>query len=165
MAQIPTDNLAPLHLHVPEPKFRPGDKADFSDIAVPEVDALSRPDEAAKPTDIHAFSYGLVRVLDDDNQARGSWNPGLDADRLRLMLRKMLTLRAFDDRMFRAQRQGKTSFYMKSFGEEATSVATTMALHNDDMCFPSYRQQGILITRDYPLIEMMNQIYSNRGTS
>ena len=55
--------------------------------------------------------------------AKGSWNPGLDADKLRLMLRNMLTLRAFDDRMFRAQRQGKTSFYMKSFGEEATSVA------------------------------------------
>ncbi len=163
MAQRPKDNLAPLTLHVPEPKFRPGDKADFSDIIVPAVDALSRPDEAVKPADIHDFAYGLVRVLDDDNLAKGSWNPGLDADRLRLMLRKMLTLRAFDDRMFRAQRQGKTSFYMKSYGEEATSVATTMALHNDDMCFPSYRQQGILVTRDYPLIEMMNQIYSNRG--
>jgi 2-oxoisovalerate dehydrogenase E1 component alpha subunit len=157
------DNLAPLHLHVPEPKFRPGDKADFSDIIVPEVDAISRPDEHASPADIHALAYGLVRVLGDDNQAVGSWNPGLDADTLRAMLRKMLLLRAFDDRMFRAQRQGKTSFYMKSFGEEATSVATTMALHSDDMCFPSYRQQGILITRDYPLVDMMNQIYSNSG--
>jgi 2-oxoisovalerate dehydrogenase E1 component alpha subunit len=161
--QRPNDNLAPLHLHVPEPKFRPGDKADFSDVVVPPVDAIARPDEAVKPADIHPLAYGLVRVLGDDNQATGSWNPGLDADKLRLMLRKMLTLRAFDDRMFRAQRQGKTSFYMKSYGEEATSVATTMALQRDDMCFPSYRQQGILITRDYPLIEMMNQIYSNRG--
>ena len=44
-------------------------------------------------------------------------DPGLDADTLRAMLRKMLLLRAFDDRMFRAQRQGKTSFYMKSFGD------------------------------------------------
>lgn len=161
--QRPKDNLAPLHLHVPEPKFRPGDKADFSDIVVPPVDAIARPDEAVKPADIHSLAYGLVRVLGDDHQATGSWNPGLDADKLRLMLRKMLTLRAFDDRMFRAQRQGKTSFYMKSYGEEATSVATTMALQRDDMCFPSYRQQGILVTRDYPLIEMMNQIYSNRG--
>lgn len=161
--QRPKDNLAPLHLHVPEPKFRPGDKADFSDIVVPPVDAIARPDEAVKPADIHSLAYGLVRVLGDHHQATGSWNPGLDADKLRLMLRKMLTLRAFDDRMFRAQRQGKTSFYMKSYGEEATSVATTMALQRDDMCFPSYRQQGILVTRDYPLIEMMNQIYSNRG--
>ena len=58
----------------------------------------------------------------------GRWNPGLDADTLRRMLRNMLTVRAFDDRMFRAQRQGKTSFYMKCTGEEATSVATAMAL-------------------------------------
>jgi 2-oxoisovalerate dehydrogenase E1 component alpha subunit len=163
MAQHNKDNLAPLHLHVPEPKFRPGDTPDFSDVVVPPVDAISRPDEHVRPADIHPLAYGLVRVLDDNNQAKGSWNPGLDADKLRLMLRKMLTVRAFDDRMFRAQRQGKTSFYMKSFGEEATSVATTMALHREDMCFPSYRQQGILITRDYPLVDMMNQIYSNRG--
>jgi 2-oxoisovalerate dehydrogenase E1 component alpha subunit len=163
MAQNNKDNLAPLRLHVPEPKFRPGDIADFSDVVVPAVDAIPRPDEHAQPTDIHPLAYGLVRVLDDDHQAKGSWNPGLDPDKLRLMLRKMLTVRAFDDRMFRAQRQGKTSFYMKSFGEEATSVATTMALHRDDMCFPSYRQQGILITRDYPIVDMMNQIYSNRG--
>lgn len=87
----------------------------------------------------------------------------MDADKLRLMLRNMMLLRAFDDRMFRAQRQGKTSFYMKSTGEEATSIATTMALAPDDMCFPSYRQQGILLTRGYPLVEMMNQIYSNSG--
>ncbi len=35
--QRPKDNLAPLHLHVPEPKFRPGDKADFSDVIVPRL--------------------------------------------------------------------------------------------------------------------------------
>ncbi|MBL7372565.1 3-methyl-2-oxobutanoate dehydrogenase (2-methylpropanoyl-transferring) subunit alpha, partial [Escherichia coli] len=28
---------------------------------------------------------------------------------------------------------------------------------------PSYRQQGILITRGYPIVQMMNQIYSNRA--
>ncbi len=155
-------NLEHLRLHIPEPKFRPGDEADFSDIAIPEVDAITRPDETSVPADIRALAYGLVRVLDDDHQAKGSWNPGLDAEQLRLMLRNMMLTRAFDDRMFRAQRQGKTSFYMKSTGEEATSVATAMALAGDDMCFPSYRQQGILITRGYPLVKMMNQIYSNR---
>src|SRR3546814_10841407 len=91
--------------------------------------------------------YGLVRVLDFDGQAKGPWNPNLAPDRLRTMLRYMMLLRAFDDRMFRAQRQGKPSFYMKSTGEEATSVASTMAIDRSDMCFPSYRQQGILIAR------------------
>ena len=158
-----SDNLPPLSLHIPEPKFRPGDVADFSNVSVPAVGALARPDIAAQPADMRDLAYGLVRVLDTDGVASGPWNPRLSPDRLRTMLRYMLLLRAFDDRMFRAQRQGKTSFYMKSTGEEAVSVAATMALYRDDMCFPSYRQQGILITRDYPLVEMMNQIYSNRG--
>jgi hypothetical protein len=69
MAQAPKNNLAPLHLHIPEPKFRPGDVADFSDIIVPEVDANPRPDEHVMPADIHPLAYGLVRVLGDDHQA------------------------------------------------------------------------------------------------
>lgn len=156
-------NLAPLQLHIPEPKFRPGDDADFSDILVPSVDSIPKPDESAAPATMQELAYGLVRVLDHDHHAKGSWNPGLEPELLRTMLRNMLLTRAFDDRMFRAQRQGKTSFYMKSTGEEATSVATAMALASDDMCFPSYRQQGVLITRGCPIVAMMNQIYSNRS--
>jgi 2-oxoisovalerate dehydrogenase E1 component alpha subunit len=51
------------------------------------------------------------------------------------MLRAMALTRAFDDRMFRAQRQGKTSFYMKSLGEEAVSIAAAFALDDEDMLF------------------------------
>jgi 2-oxoisovalerate dehydrogenase E1 component alpha subunit len=36
-----------------------------------------------------------------------------------------------------------------------------MILSREDMGFPTYRQQGLLIARDYPLATMMNQIYSN----
>ncbi|KQM98836.1 3-methyl-2-oxobutanoate dehydrogenase (2-methylpropanoyl-transferring) subunit alpha [Sphingomonas sp. Leaf25] len=156
-------NLPRLALHVPEPKFRPGDAVDFADVAVPPAGAQPRPDTAAPADQFHALSYTLVRVLDEQGQAVGPWNPRLDPDVLRRMLRNMAMVRAFDERMFRAQRQGKTSFYMKCTGEEAIAVAGTMALDRDDMTFPSYRQQGILIARDYPLVEMMNQIYSNRG--
>src|SRR3569832_59257 len=73
----------------------------------------------------------------------------------------MLITRVFDASLFRAQRQGMTTFYMKSTGEEAVSVAQAYALDRNDMCFTSYRQQGILIARGYPLVDMMNQIYSN----
>jgi 2-oxoisovalerate dehydrogenase E1 component alpha subunit len=109
------------------------------------------------------LAYGLVRVLDEEHQAGGPWDPRLSDDQLLEMLRTMALTRAFDERMFRAQRQGKTSFYMKCTGEEATSVAAAFALDREDMCFPSYRQQGILFARGYPMIEMMNQIFSNSG--
>ncbi|HUH40728.1 MAG TPA: thiamine pyrophosphate-dependent dehydrogenase E1 component subunit alpha, partial [Castellaniella sp.] len=59
------------------------------------------------------------------------------------------------------QRQKKTSFYMQSLGEEAVSTAQVLALRDGDMYFPSYRQQAILITRDYSLVEMICQIFSN----
>ena len=156
-------NKPALALHVPEPKYRPGDTADFSHIDIGEAGALSRPDEASAPADMSDFAYSLVRVLGEDNQAHGAWDPKLDADTLRTMLGNMALVRAFDERMFRGQRQGKTSFYMKCTGEEATSVAAGMALASDDMVFPSYRQQGILISRGYPLVDMINQIYSNKA--
>ncbi|MBK5264492.1 MAG: 3-methyl-2-oxobutanoate dehydrogenase (2-methylpropanoyl-transferring) subunit alpha [Alphaproteobacteria bacterium] len=156
-------NLPPLNLHVPEPRFRPGDTVDFSDLDIEAAGTTRRPDETTCPADMRDLAYGLVRVLDDEYRAVGSWDPRLDGDTLLRILRAMALTRAFDERMFRAQRQGKTSFYMKCTGEEAVAVAAAFALHRDDMCFPSYRQQGLLIARDWPLVDMMNQIYSNRA--
>ncbi len=155
-------NLPPLELYVPEPKFRPGDDADFSDIEILAAGETPRPDVAVSHSEIHDHAYGLVRVLDDEHNAVGPWDPKLDPDTLRKMLRAMALTRAYDERMFRAQRQGKTSFYMKCTGEEAVAVAGTFALDRDDMTFPSYRQQGILIARDWSLVDMMNQVYSNK---
>ncbi len=156
-------NLPKLALHVPEPRFRPGDTVDFAAVDVPPAGAARRPDTADAAADFHELAYTMVRVLDESGQAVGPWNPRLSPDTLRTILRDMVRLRAFDERMFRAQRQGKTSFYMKATGEEAVAVAAAHALDADDMCFPSYRQQGLLIARGCPLVDMMNQIYSNTG--
>ena len=156
-------NRPQLALHVPEPKFRPGDTVDFSHLPVPEAGAQPRPDEACPAAETNPLCIDLIRVLGEDHQAHGPWNPGLAPEQLRAILRDMALTRAFDERMYRGQRQGKTSFYMKCTGEEATSIAAAHALASDDMVFPSYRQQGILIARGYPLLEMINQIYSNRG--
>ena len=162
-SEHPRANLKPLSLHVPEPKFRPGDAVDFGAVDVPPAGSARRPDTADKAQSFSDLAYTMVRVLDEDNRAVGPWDPKLSPDAMRRMLRNMALVRAFDERMFRAQRQGKTSFYMKSLGEEAVSIGAAAALADDDMCFPSYRQQGILISRGCPLVDMMNQIYSNNG--
>ena len=156
-------NAPRLELHVPEPPFRPGDTPDFSSLKIPAAGSAPRPDIAVAAAETHPLTTTLVRVLDEDNQAVGPWDPKLDADTLRKMLRDMVTVRIFDDRMYRSQRQGKTSFYMKCTGEEAIAVAAQTALDGEDMHFPTYRQQGLLIARGYPLTAMMNQIYSNKG--
>jgi 2-oxoisovalerate dehydrogenase E1 component alpha subunit len=156
-------NRPKLALHVPEPPFRPGDTPDFSTLQIPAAGAAPRPDVAVSAAETHSLTTALIRVLGDDNEAVGPWDPKLDPDTLRKMLRDMVTVRIFDDRMYRSQRQGKTSFYMKCTGEEAIAVAAQAALDREDMHFPTYRQQGLLVARGYPLTEMMNQIYSNKG--
>jgi 2-oxoisovalerate dehydrogenase E1 component alpha subunit len=131
-------NLPPLALHVPEPPYRPGDPVDYSWLEIPAAGTAPRPDENCATEATHPLCQGLIRVLDDEHRAVGPWDPRLDPETLRRMLRTMALTRAFDDRMYRGQRQGKTSFYMKCTGEEATSVASAFALADDDMVFPSY---------------------------
>ena len=148
-------------LHIPQPARRPGQVPEFAHLALSDAGEVARPDVSTQPKAMRELAYGLVRVLDDQGSAVGPWAPDIDPETLQRGLRAMLLTRAFDDRMYRAQRQGKTSFYMKCTGEEAVACAQALALGPHDMCFPTYRQQGLLITRGYPLVAMMNQIYSN----
>lgn len=156
-------NLSKPSLHIPAPRTRPGEAPDFHHILVPEAGSVRRPDTAADPADMRDLAFDLIRVLNFDHQAVGPWNPRLDAEKLRKTLRLMVLDRIFEERMFQAQRQGKISFFMSGLGEEAIGIAHALALSKDDMCFTSYRQQGLLIARGCPIIEMMNQLYSNLG--
>src|SRR6202522_2768703 len=148
-------------LHLPKPPARPGEKPDFSYVHLSPAGAVSRPEVSAKVRDLGPLAAELVRVLDDNHDAVGPWHPHLDPEELRVGLRHMLLTRLYDDRMQRTQRAGKISFYMRSLGEEAVSVAQCMALKPGDMLFPSYRNQGLHIARGTSLVDMMCQLLSN----
>ena len=150
-----------LRLHIPAARYRPGDVSDFKHLALMGAGEARRPPPEAKAPETQDLATGLVRVIDDAGEARGPWAPNLDAAALERGLRAMLLTRIFDDRMFKAQRQGKTPFYLKCTGEEAIAVAQAHALDKDDMLFPTYRQQGLLIARGWPILDMMCQIYVN----
>src|SRR4029079_9663419 len=93
-------NAPKLELHVPEPPFRPGDTPDFSKLDIPAAGSAPRPDVTASPAETHPLTTALVRVLGDDHRPVGPWDPKLDANTLRKMLRDMVTVRIFDDRMY-----------------------------------------------------------------
>ena len=76
----------------------------------------------------------MIRVLDDMGDAVGDWAGELSAEQLRKGLRDMMLTRAFDARMLLSQRQGKTSFYITSLGEEAVACAHRMALSKPATC-------------------------------
>jgi hypothetical protein len=113
----------------------PGRSARFQLRALSPAGAVSRPDVNARARDI-AFAVGRTGA-----RARrcrhgvGPWHPHLDPADLQIGLRHMLLTRLFDDRMQRMQRAGKISFYIRSLGEEAVSVAQCMALRPATCCF------------------------------
>ncbi|MEK7265800.1 MAG: thiamine pyrophosphate-dependent enzyme [Pseudomonadota bacterium] len=152
---------SPLSLFVPEPECRPGDHPDFGEMLIPEAGAVRMPPVDVEPLHIHDLAYSVIRVLNDDGEAVGPWAGQLSDEELLEGLRHMMTVRAFDARMFMAQRQGKTSFYMQALGEEAVACAFRKAMSKGDMNFPTYRQHGLLIAGGYSIYTMMNQIYSN----
>ncbi len=157
----------PLSLFVPEPGCRPGDEPDFSDFKIPKAGEVRMPEVDAKPETMRDMAFSIIRILNKNGEAVGPWVDNLWADNLcdeekKRGLNHMMILRALDERMLNAQRQGKTSFYIQSLGEEAVSCAFQMALKKGDMNFPTYRQSGLLIANNYPLEMMINQIYSNK---
>jgi len=139
-------------LQIPRPSARPGDEPDFSYLELSPAGAVDKPAIGARTRDIEYLSSGLVRVLDDDHEAKGPWDPNLDPEQLQVALRWMMLNRVFDERMWQIQRQGR---------EEAISIAQGMALRAGDMCFPSYRNQGLYMYRGMKLVDMMCQCLSN----
>ncbi|MFT0182168.1 thiamine pyrophosphate-dependent enzyme [Pseudomonas benzopyrenica] len=151
----------PLRLHVPEPSGRPGRPTDFSYLQLCPAGRAERPPVDVAPVDTRELATQLIRILDEEGRAVGPWASEEAPELLLQGLRAMLKTRLFDARMLKAQRQKKLSFYMQCLGEEAIAVGQTLALRPDDMHFPTYRQQGILIAREAPLDEMICQLLSN----
>lgn len=154
-----------LRFHVPEPTGRPGCNTDFSYLHVSAAGEIRRPPVDTTPLDTSDLAYGLIRVLDEEGNAVGPWAPEISADNLRRGLRVMMKTRIFDARMVIAQRQKKMSFYMQSLGEEAIGAAHSFALAPGDMCFPTYRQQSLLLARekDVSMSELICQLMSNEA--
>jgi|TARA_B110000438_G_scaffold28645_1_gene27688 2-oxoisovalerate dehydrogenase E1 component alpha subunit len=147
-------------LQIPDAPHRPGDSPRFEkwnwspeDLKLLEIDC------SVDETKDHAV--GLVRVLNDNNEAKGEWNPNLDSEELIIGLEHMLRLRIFDERMMKMQRTGKLSFYMRSYGEEAIAIAQTMALETQDWLFPTYRQPGAQFVRGRDMISMICHCIGN----
>ena len=148
-------------IHVPDAPFRPGEEASFENWPWKPGD-LPMPD----PKNCHFqdtvdLANGLVRVLDDDGNASGEWDPGLTSEQLLSGLEHMVRLRIFDDRMMKMQRTGLLSFYMRSLGEEAIAIAQTMALEEQDWIFPSYRQPGAQFVRGRDMVSMICHCIGN----
>ena len=73
----------------------------------------------------------------------------------------MVKVNSMDSILYNIQRQGRISFYMTSFGEEATHIGSAKALNLTDTLFLQYREQGTLLWRGFSIEQCINQCFGN----
>jgi 2-oxoisovalerate dehydrogenase E1 component alpha subunit len=64
------------------------------------------------------------------------------------MYKSMTLLNTMDRILYESQRQGRISFYMTNYGEEATHVGSAAALNARDLVYGQYREAG----KDFEII-------------
>jgi len=63
------------------------------------------------------------------------------------MLRTMVLSREFDSTAINLQRQGELALWPSSRGQEAIHAGAALAIGPNDVVFPTYREQGLLLAR------------------
>ncbi|KAF1775722.1 hypothetical protein JG687_00008387 [Phytophthora cactorum] len=102
------------------------------------------------------------RILNENGDVvEGAKDPQLSQDLCTQIYSQMIRLNTMDNIFYDAQRQGRISFYMTSYGEEAISFGSASALRLGDMVFAQYREPGVLMWRGFSLQEFADQCFSN----
>lgn len=104
----------------------------------------------------------VYRVLDrNGNIYDKTQEPEFCQEFVQKMYRDMITLNVMDKILYESQRQGRISFYMTNYGEEATHIGSASALTRDDLVYAQYREAGVLLWRGYTLSQFIDQCYGN----
>ena len=103
----------------------------------------------------------LLTALRDDGTVDPAVDPSLSPEELLLLFRKMLLLRALDDKAVILQRAGRIGFFVPSSGQEAAEIGSGYAIRDGDWVFPSYRDHGVALLRGYPLATLVGQLFGN----
>jgi 2-oxoisovalerate dehydrogenase E1 component len=73
------------------------------------------------------------------------------------LYRSLFLPRAVEERMLIALRQGRISKWFSSYGQEAVSVGTTLAMHEDEWICTMHRNLGVFTARNLPLVKLFAQ--------
>ncbi|KHN78526.1 2-oxoisovalerate dehydrogenase subunit alpha, mitochondrial [Toxocara canis] len=110
----------------------------------------------------HQPTIPIYRVTDSSGKfIDPTQDPNLDKDFAMKVYRTMSLLNEMDKILYDSQRQGRISFYMTNFGEEASHVGSAAAMQDDDLVYAQYREAGVLMWRGFTLEAFINQCYGN----
>ncbi|MCS1351951.1 pyruvate dehydrogenase (acetyl-transferring) E1 component subunit alpha [Mechercharimyces sp. CAU 1602] len=94
----------------------------------------------------------MFQILNPDGEInKGKELPNLSNEEMVDLYRWMLTLRTFDGRAIKLNRQGRLGFYAPLGGQEACQIGAVAALNKTDWLYPSYRDMGSAMYHGLPM--------------
>jgi 2-oxoisovalerate dehydrogenase E1 component alpha subunit len=75
------------------------------------------------------------------------------------MYKDMTLLNVLDKILYESQRQGRISFYMTNYGEEATHIGSAAALNAKDLVYGQYREAGRFKMIAFFMFKQINKIF------
>lgn len=88
--------------------------------------------------------------------------PDINRELCEKIMTTMVKQNMTDRILLDAQRQGRISFYMTAFGEEAAIVGSAAGLASQDEVFLQYRETGLLTYRGFTIAQMISQCMGNQ---
>lgn len=105
--------------------------------------------------------FKCFRVMDNKGEIMNSKYENIPKELALRIFKTMVQIRECDNRFNLAQREGKISFYMTCFGEEASTSASVAGLNDEDVIYPQYRESACLLYRGFTIQEMAHQLAGN----
>ncbi|KAL0275457.1 UNVERIFIED_CONTAM: hypothetical protein PYX00_003296 [Menopon gallinae] len=115
------------------------------------------------PEDTGNIQAYRIMSLDGTHVSDTSVTESIPKEKIMKMYQDMVTLNVMDNILYESQRQGRISFYMTNYGEEACQIGSAAALADDDLIFAQYREAGVLLYRGFTLDDFLNQCYGNEA--
>jgi 2-oxoisovalerate dehydrogenase E1 component alpha subunit len=81
----------------------------------------------------------------------------VEADTRRAMLRHMLMARGVDEEAGLLQNQGAIDLWLSCRGQEAAQVGSALAIGDDAVIFPSYREHAVAVVRGIDAVSLVAQ--------
>ena len=97
----------------------------------------------------------LRRVVSPDGTIDDEADPKLPTDVVESFYRMAVLVRTFDEKAVSLHRQGRVGTYAPLRGQEAAQIGAAAALAEDDLCFPTYRDHAMYLTRGLDLSEVL----------
>ncbi len=107
-------------------------------------------------TRIAEFAVDYIQFLDPEGRPVQELPPQLaGADAVTPMYRLMALTRTFDSKAIALQRTGQLGTYASSLGQEAIGAAVGLAMREEDVLVPSYREQAAQFARGVTMEELL----------